>query len=81
MDIGLTRNQESAAEKLSTIAPFIHLARQAFVARTILSTIAESEIFEAAARNKGLTLAKAILMLKHDLKRVITHGPVCTYVP
>jgi hypothetical protein len=71
MNIGFTRNQELAAEQLRAVAPLVQLARQAFIAIGMHSTVAASGTLENAARNKSLTLAKAILILEHDLKRVI----------
>jgi hypothetical protein len=71
MNIGFTRNQELAVLQLRAIAPLVQLARQAFVAINGLSAVAPFGTLEAIARNKSLALAKSILMLEHDLKRVI----------
>jgi hypothetical protein len=71
MNIGFTRNQELAAEQLRAIAPLVQLARQVFIAIGMHSTAAATGTLEDAARSRSLTLAKAILMLEYDLKRVI----------
>jgi hypothetical protein len=71
MNIGFTKNQELAAERLRAIAPLVHLARQVFISINLLSTGAVAGNLEVTARDKSLALAKSILMLEQDLKRLI----------
>jgi len=71
MNIGVTRNQELAAEQLRAIAPLVHLARQVSISINLLSTGDVGGKLEVTARDKSLALAKSILMLEQDLMCVI----------
>ena len=73
MDIGFTSDQELAAAQLRTIAPLVKLSRKSFVALNLLQSFTPGTI-EAAAWNSSLSAAKAVLMLEHELKSVISRS-------
>ena len=71
MNSGFTKDHDLAALQLNAISPLLQHARTSFIALYALSAGNASGIVEPSAIKSALDLAKSVLMLEYDLKRVL----------